>query len=175
MNDQSPMQARAVLAPDHTGARVNYQGLLQQSQNGLRREPGLAEMLRQLMEHLTEMGQRFYAGDVTAVDEFLQLYCIERETRAALASHPQPQPAVKESLTPQQPAAAVQAMSDELRDAQILAAARALNKITANACNVDEADHWALFGNIQITDAATVLRAAWGVKLAGAAGEGGAA
>lgn len=69
------------MAADHTGMRVNYAGLLAQCQRGLVFERGLAEGLRQLAEHLKELGQRYYAGDATAVDEFLQLYCVEREAR----------------------------------------------------------------------------------------------
>ncbi|WP_396180078.1 hypothetical protein [Flavobacterium sp.] len=45
-------------------------------------------------------------------------------------------------------------------DEQILAAARAMNKLAAEACGVDEADHWALYGNSQIIDAGVILRAA---------------
>ena len=45
-------------------------------------------------------------------------------------------------------------------DEQILAAARAMNKLAAEACNVDEADHWNLYGNSQIIDAGVILRAA---------------
>jgi hypothetical protein len=45
-------------------------------------------------------------------------------------------------------------------DEQILAAARAMNKLAAEACGVDEADHWALYGNSQIIDASVILRAA---------------
>lgn len=71
-------------APD-TGMRVDYRGLLAQASKAMaRHEPGLAEMLRQLTDHLTKLGQRVYAGDLSAVDEFLQLYCIERAARAAL-------------------------------------------------------------------------------------------
>ncbi len=50
----------------------------------------------------------------------------------------------------------------EVTDAQILAAARALNKLAAEACQVDEADQWALYGNSFISDAAVILRAAKG-------------
>lgn len=46
-------------------------------------------------------------------------------------------------------------------DDQILAAARALNKLQADSCGVDEADSWKLYGNSYIIDAATVLRAAF--------------
>lgn len=73
------------LAADHTGMRVDYTGMLGQVQRALRREsPGHAEMVRQLQGHIQEMGQRFYAGDVAAVDEFLQLYCVELEARKAI-------------------------------------------------------------------------------------------
>lgn len=75
-----------LLAEKHTGMKVDYRGLLKQAQRGLRGDPGIAEMLRQLEGHLTEFGQRWYAGDTAVVDELLQLYCIESDTRAALSS-----------------------------------------------------------------------------------------
>ncbi len=78
------MSAAVPLATDHTGMRVDYSGLLRAAQSGLRsRDGATAEMLRQLGAHLSEMGSRYYAGDLAAVDEFLQLYCIEREGRNA--------------------------------------------------------------------------------------------
>lgn len=76
-----------LLAADHKGMRVDYTGLLGQCRRALQsREPANAEMLRQLQGHLQEIGRRWYAGDTVAVDEFLQLYCIEHETRATLAA-----------------------------------------------------------------------------------------
>lgn len=75
----------ALLAADHKGMRVDYSGLLGQCQRALRsREPANAEMLRQLQGHIQELGQRWYAGNTSAVDEFLQLYCVEHEARQAL-------------------------------------------------------------------------------------------
>jgi hypothetical protein len=75
-----------VLAPDHKGMRVGYQGLLGQSRRALgRTEPMLAEMVHQLQDHIQELGQRYYAGDAGCVDEFLQLYCVERDARDAIA------------------------------------------------------------------------------------------
>jgi hypothetical protein len=87
----APAQARGavaihLLAEKHTGMRVDYQGLLRQCRDGLRRDRANAEMLRQFTDHLTELGQRWYAGDVAVVDEILQLYCIEIEARKALES-----------------------------------------------------------------------------------------
>lgn len=75
--------ARAQLAKDHEGTRVSCSGLLRQCISGLR-GGGRGEMLSQMQSCLTEMGQRFYAGDISAVDEFLQLWCICEDERALL-------------------------------------------------------------------------------------------
>lgn len=85
----TPKAARTphLLAADHKGMRVDYSGLLSQCRRALQsREPANAEMLRQFQGHLQELGRRWYAGDTVAVDEFLQLYCIEHEARVALAA-----------------------------------------------------------------------------------------
>ncbi|MDR2327854.1 MAG: hypothetical protein LBE51_20935 [Acidovorax sp.] len=77
----------ALLAEKHTGMKVDYRGLLGQAQRELKRAaPGHSEMLRQLEYHITEMGQRWYAGDTAVVDELLQLYCVEKDARAAIAA-----------------------------------------------------------------------------------------
>ena len=75
-------QAINLLAADHSGMKVDYRGLLSQVQSAIKQsDPGYAEMLRQLEGHLQELGQRWYAGDTNVVDEILQLYCIERDSR----------------------------------------------------------------------------------------------
>lgn len=77
------------LASKHTGMTVDYSGLIGQARDALMRGeagPALAEMLRQLAVHLTELGRRWYEGDIAVVDEFLQLYCIESDARAALSA-----------------------------------------------------------------------------------------
>src|SRR3546814_8893025 len=80
-----PGRAIALLAKDHAGMRVDYQGLLKQSRDSLtREEPALAEMLRQFESHIPQLGRRWYAGDTSAVDEFLQLYCVEHDARTQL-------------------------------------------------------------------------------------------
>ena len=76
----------ALLAAEHSGMRVDYQGLFKQAHAALRRDPALAEMLRQFQDHVTELGRRWYAGDTAVVDELLQLYCVARETRSAIAA-----------------------------------------------------------------------------------------
>lgn len=76
-----------LLAEDHKGMRVDYSGMFKQARGALVRgmkEPALAEMLRQLQEHITELGTRWYAGDTAVVDELLQLYCVNKATRDAL-------------------------------------------------------------------------------------------
>jgi hypothetical protein len=66
--------------------RVDYLGLLGQVRRSIGlKEPVYAEMLRQFQDHIKELGQRYYSGDAVCVDEFLQLYCVEHEARAAIA------------------------------------------------------------------------------------------
>lgn len=77
-----------ILAKRHDEMRVDYSGLLGECQRALssRRESANAELLRQLKNHLQELGRRWYAGDMAVVDEMLQLYCIESNAREALAT-----------------------------------------------------------------------------------------
>lgn len=79
----------SLLAPDHQGMRLNYRGFLSKAIKSLElgiKDTSSAEGLSQLEEHLTEFGQRFYAGDYKVADEILQLYCIEREARTAITN-----------------------------------------------------------------------------------------
>ena len=93
MEETQTAVASALLASPHTGMRVDYRGLLRQAREALGAGSALAEMLRQLQEHLLELGQRWYSGDTDVVDELLQLYCVESEARAALATRPDQQKA----------------------------------------------------------------------------------
>lgn len=82
-------ERKPLLSPDHNGMRVDISGLINQSIRSLKRsDPTNAEMLGQLESHLQELGQRFYAGDIAVVDEFLQIYCIGRNARMALKIDP---------------------------------------------------------------------------------------
>ena len=86
LQPSAPMQ---LLANKHQGMKVDYSGLLSKASNALIRgikEPGLAELLRQLQHHMGELGSRYYVGDTAVVDELLQLYCISTDARQALAS-----------------------------------------------------------------------------------------
>ena len=71
----------AILAPDHRGMRVNGFRYLRQAHG-----TGFTFMRREMARHVEEMGRRYYAGDVAAVDEFLQLYCIAESERAAVVA-----------------------------------------------------------------------------------------
>lgn len=75
------------LAADHRGMKVDYRGMLRQSRVAMANAPDGAQdrvyLLEELERHLTELGERYYAGDVAVVDEFLQLYCIAAAKRPA--------------------------------------------------------------------------------------------
>lgn len=74
----------ALLAPKHTGMKISAHGVLGRIRDGRYYKElnfGCGEMLR----HLEEMAERFYSGDVTAVDEFLQLYDLAEHRPASNA------------------------------------------------------------------------------------------
>lgn len=65
-----------LLAPKHTGMRISADGILGRIRDG-RYFRGLNYGCGVLLDHLNQMAARFYAGDIRAVDEFLQLYCLD--------------------------------------------------------------------------------------------------
>lgn len=70
------------LAKKHEGMMVDYSGMLRQARDNMKRNAGWHKnMMTQLERHLEILGKRFYEGDLTVVDEFLQLYCIADEDR----------------------------------------------------------------------------------------------
>lgn len=82
-----------LLAADHGGMKYSLAGLLLRAKEYLRRDgdhaKGIGYMLHEeVQKHLKELATRYYAGDITAVDEFLQLYCLGEEERKALKSKP---------------------------------------------------------------------------------------
>lgn len=68
-----------LLAKTHEGMRVDADHIL--TGNGV----GFKAFRSKLNEHLKELATRYYAGDITIVDEFLQLYCIGEDERAKRA------------------------------------------------------------------------------------------
>jgi hypothetical protein len=70
------------LGPKHTGMRISATGLIKNSIKTLNRGEGSASCeygLRELEFNLQELGNRFYSGDVSVVDEFLQLYALDHK------------------------------------------------------------------------------------------------
>lgn len=67
------------LAEKHTGMMVSCSGLLGRIADGCKVRPDQRYMLGEMHRHLKEMAERFYSGDVKAVDEFLQLYCLDEK------------------------------------------------------------------------------------------------
>lgn len=65
------------LAKKHKGLRVDHSGLLERLANGCKIRPDQRYMLGELDKHLVEMGKKFYEGEISIVDEFLQLYCLD--------------------------------------------------------------------------------------------------
>ena len=63
----------ATLAPKHQGMCISARGLLSRVGGHLKGGP------REMLKHLDEMADRYYAGDIAAVDEFLQLYCLDEK------------------------------------------------------------------------------------------------
>jgi len=59
------------LGAKHSGMKISASGVLNRVTGTSKF--GAQEMLR----HLNEMADRFYGGDMTVVDEFLQLYCLD--------------------------------------------------------------------------------------------------
>jgi hypothetical protein len=73
---QPPTAPAVPLAAKHHGMRISAHGLLARVGGYLK--GGAREMLK----HLDEMATRYYAGDIAAVDEFLQLYCLDEKRPA---------------------------------------------------------------------------------------------
>jgi len=59
------------LAEKHEGMRISASGILNRVGGNLKFGA------QQMHEHLQQVATRYYAGDIKAVDEFLQLYCLD--------------------------------------------------------------------------------------------------
>lgn len=74
VSDQQPLPP---LAKKHTGMRVDHSGILGRIAGGCKVRQDQRWMCGEMDKHLMEMANRFYAGEISAVDEFLQLYCLD--------------------------------------------------------------------------------------------------
>ena len=68
--------SNALLGATHTGMKISAYGILGRIRDG-RYYKELNYGCGMMLVHLEEMAVRFYAGDPKAVDEFLQLYCLD--------------------------------------------------------------------------------------------------
>ena len=66
-----------LLAKKHSGMRVDHSGILGRIAGGCKVRPDQRYILGVMDKHLEETAERFYSGDIRAVDEFLQLYCLD--------------------------------------------------------------------------------------------------
>ena len=66
-----------LLGPKHKGMRISAAGLLGRISRGGKVDKGQRYVLGVMLQHLEATARRFYAGDVKAIDEFLQLYCLD--------------------------------------------------------------------------------------------------
>jgi len=67
---------RIPMGPKHTGMRISMSGLLGRLRDGGQLTGDQRYVLGELLRHLEMVAERYYSGDVVAVDEFLQLYCL---------------------------------------------------------------------------------------------------
>jgi hypothetical protein len=71
------IKSEVPLAKKHTGMMIDYSGLLNRIAGGCKVRQDQRWMLGEFSKHLQEMSFRFYSGDIAAVDELLQLYCLD--------------------------------------------------------------------------------------------------
>ena len=67
--------------PDRGGMKQNIQPVLAAAARLASAEHGHAFVIEEFGRNLAELGDRFYSGEVAVVDEFLQLYCLDRQRR----------------------------------------------------------------------------------------------
>lgn len=74
---EADVRLNDLLGPDHKGMRVSASGLLGRIRDKWKMEDHQRYVAGELLRHLEELAERFYGGDVKAVDEFLQLYDLD--------------------------------------------------------------------------------------------------
>lgn len=73
-----------LLSDKQIGMRESLSGFVA-NMKGKRINRDARWLIEMLNNHMTEFAQRYYAGDITVVDEFLRLYCKGKEERAKRA------------------------------------------------------------------------------------------
>lgn len=70
-----------LLTDKHKGMRISGDGLLSRIERGERQNKGQRYSVGVLLSHLEILAREYYAGNITVVDEFCQLYCFGEEER----------------------------------------------------------------------------------------------
>lgn len=70
-----------ILAPKHRGMKISANGVLGRIRDKWEVDESLRYACGEMLNHLEELGQRFYAGDIKVVDEFLQLYTLDKHRK----------------------------------------------------------------------------------------------
>ena len=73
-----------LLAKRHTGMKISCSGLLGRLANGQRMRSDHRRALGEMLEHLEAMAKGYYEGNVTVVDEFLQLSNLGQSERESI-------------------------------------------------------------------------------------------
>ena len=71
------------LARKHTGMKISAKGLLSRLSKASKLDGPSRYSLQLLLGHLEDLGRRYYDGDPTVTDEFLQLYCLDANRPAS--------------------------------------------------------------------------------------------
>lgn len=104
-------QHRTFLAPKHTGTRISAAGVLGRIADGWKVDAGLRHICGVMLGHLEQVAGRFYAGDITAVDDLFQTYDLAEGRDSSPLANAGEAPAVAE---PQIPVREVLALLNQL-------------------------------------------------------------
>lgn len=77
-NSTVSSKLKPLLGAKHTGSRISAKGFLGRIENGWEVDKMFRYNAGEMLKNLQELADRFYSGDVKAVDEFLQLYCLDK-------------------------------------------------------------------------------------------------
>lgn len=75
------MDKQTNLSLKHTGFRISAKGVLGRIRDNHQITSSLRYACGEMLNHLEELGKRFYAGDIKAIDEFLQLYSLDNDRK----------------------------------------------------------------------------------------------
>lgn len=68
-----------LFSEDHKGMKVSASGILRRNTT----DQGVAWARGELLKHMEQAAEEYYKGNITAVDELFQLYCVGEKARKA--------------------------------------------------------------------------------------------